>query len=280
MTKKRSTLIFVVFLTLFFILFLSSSFFKLSEIEIKFFNSNNQNIDIKENVFFKNSTQLEKLKSLGKQDIGKSLFLINTEKYFYKFESENPYAKLLDIKSKYPNKLVFCVSERKPFYYIKSQNTFFILDQEFKILQICEKLNNKDLIEIKILSYNSKNIDFFTFFNVSVSAFVEGQFLSENNLLLQSIKNFNNIFLKSIIKIDNLSSITFEEQIESINLIISTSGEYGASFKIDNILKNFDKKLSALLKEFESSLIQNDKLKICFGMYQVNENLKVSWNNL
>ena len=150
MAKKRSIIIFIVFIFLFFILFLSSSFFKLADIEISFYNSNFQTIDIKDNEIFKSDSHLEKLKSLAKQDIGKSLFLINTNKYYYKFESENPYAKLLDIKSKYPNKLVFCVSERKPCYYIKSQSNYFILDQEFKILKIAEQIESKNLIKIDI----------------------------------------------------------------------------------------------------------------------------------
>jgi hypothetical protein len=51
---------------------------------------------------------------LAKEDVGKSLFLINKNKYFNKFESQNPYAKLFEVKTKYPNKLV--LSPCNPMY--------------------------------------------------------------------------------------------------------------------------------------------------------------------
>ena len=281
MTKKRSFLLFAIFIILFSVLFVSSSFFKLQEVEIAFFNKNyTQSISLQDNSFFKSYSQLEPLKSLAKQDIGKSLFLIDKTKYYYKFENQNPYAKLLEVKSKYPNKLVFCVAERKPCYYISSNQHNFILDEEFKILSIEKQLKDENLIQLQCLNKVEQVIDFFDFFKVSSLAFMPGQFVSENNLLLQAIKNLKQIYLNTIVNFNNISSVFFEEDENAANLIIYTKEPYGATFKVKNILSNFDSKLEVLLLDFEKSIIQNEQIKICFGIYEIDDSLKVTWNNL
>ena len=93
---------------------------------------------------------------------------LKMSKYYQKFEAQNPYAKLLSIKSKYPNKLVFYVSERQPCYVICSNNLSFILDKDYKIVEINNTTQN-NLIEILCLA-DDKKVNFFDFFKISENA--------------------------------------------------------------------------------------------------------------
>lgn len=280
MAKKRVRIIFGVFLIVFLIFFISSSFFKLSLVEIVFYDKDFKNeIDLKNNRVYTSNTKLEELKTLAVKDFGQSIFLINTQKYYKNFEAQNPYAKLLQVKSKYPNKLIFCVSERQPFFVVSSDVCEYILDEEFKIIEIRTE-KNQDLMEILCFKDN-KVVSYFEFFNISPYAFVEGQFLNENNLLLQAIKNLNKIFYKTTVNFNNIDSLTFSETKKGEpDLIIKTFNNYGASFKISNFIEKFDEKLLSVLLEFEKSLIQNEQIKICFGLYEINKDMKVVWNNL
>lgn len=280
MAKRRTIVIFLSFLIIFSFLFISSSFFKLKTVEICFFDYNNNQIDFRSNLFYTSQDKVDVLKEVAKQDYGTTLFLLDTNKYFNKFEYKNPYAKLLNVKQKYPNKIVFNVLERRPFYYISSNNVYFILDEDFKVLQLSQQ-KPKNLVQLCAITMFGQAVDFFDFFGVSSNAFVEGQFLTENNLVLSNLANLKELLEEAYLNTTNISQILIIESSDNdVCLKIQTCDIYGVAFQIINIFNNFQNKLNLVLKEFKNSISQNEKIKICYGCYYIDDNLTVSWNNL
>ena len=70
---------------------------------------------------------------------------MNTKKSIEKIEKANPYVKVTQVIRKFPNKICVYISERIPKYRIEdleNEDTWLILDEDFKILQ---RVENSDL---------------------------------------------------------------------------------------------------------------------------------------
>ncbi|MBQ3047796.1 MAG: hypothetical protein IJD48_02145 [Clostridia bacterium] len=279
MAKRRIFVVFFMFMILFCFLLATSSFFKIKSVEVCFFDKNNNKIDIKTNLIYTSKAEIENLTEVAKLDFGTSIFLIKTDKYFEDFEFKNPCAKLLSVYRVYPNKLVFNVYERKPCYYILSNKNYYILDEEFKILKITDQAPQK-LIEICAMSYYGQEIDFFELFQILPSAFNEGQFLTENNLLLKSMVNTKNVLDQFELQSMDVVKLCIQDNYGIANIIFSTGPNYGVNFKIENVLNSYNKKLSLVLGEFQKALIDNEQLKLSFGEFFVDDSFNVVWNNL
>ena len=87
----------------------------------------------------------EKIKESGEFDYGASLLFANFDESVAKIEKANPYIKVEQLMRKFPNKLHIYVSEREPKYRVKDKEIatkWYILDIEFKILEVVDDLNN------------------------------------------------------------------------------------------------------------------------------------------
>lgn len=284
MKKKRLFLIVLVSILFVFVFLLGSPIFKLQNVEIKFFNDNNQVIFIKDNLVFNNKQKINKIISSGKFDYGNSLFLINKENYVSRLDKNNPYLKLIKISSVFPNKIIVYARERKPVFYISNDNDYFLLDREFKILEITQN-NEKTKNLIYISAYaNNKQKTFFEFFNISNYAYEESQYLYENNLIISSFKNIVetinnfsnfNIFNNNIF--ENL--IIFEKSNYACLKILTKKECYGLTLEIENVLENFDRKLHKLLCALKT-LYKQEKIKTTYGVLSINNSFNCFWNNL
>lgn len=122
MSKKRSiilisvialiTIIFVVTSTVFRVNFMSVS---ISEVSEKFTNS--------------------QIISASGIEQGKTIFFINKQKAIDNIESKIPYAKVNKIETKFPNKLIFHMEERKELAYFSISSTYYIVDEDLKVLR-------------------------------------------------------------------------------------------------------------------------------------------------
>lgn len=283
MKKKRLFLIAVVSIIMVLAFMLGSPFFKLQNVEIKFINDKNEVVLLEDNVVFNNSKKVNQVISSAKFDYGSSLFLINKQDYVSRLDKNNPYFKLVNISSVFPNKMVVYAKEREPVFYISNNEDYFLLDRDFKILEITnnvEKINNLILISAK---ERNLDVNFFEFFDVSSLAFEPSQYLYENNLIMEKIKNIvkviNNFDCFSLNQ-NIFKSLVIYEKDDFPNLILKTNEDvFGIKLEVENILENFDKKLHKLLCAFKT-LINQEKIKTTYGVLSINNFLNCFWNNL
>ncbi len=90
----------------------------------------------------------EKIKTSGEFDYGACLLFANFDESIQKIEKANPYVKVEQILRKFPNKLNVYVSERVPRYRIQDKEVatkWYILDVEFKVLEVVDDLDSSSL---------------------------------------------------------------------------------------------------------------------------------------
>lgn len=281
MKKRRFFLIISFSLIFAFVTLLASPIFKLSKVEIKFLNKKNEVVLLKDNFVFNTEEKVNSLISSAGFDFGQSMFLINKSNYKTQLENKNPYVKLIKISSVFPNKIFIYATEREELFYISSNDKYFILDEDFKILNILKKEHRVEKLEITFLKDNLK-VSFFDFFNISSLAFDSGQYLWENNLVFDAIKNFMKIFNElDVLMLGDIDSFLIENNSSgTINLCLGTENDcYGIKLIIKDILKNFDKKFKKLNLAFKT-LVENEKIKTAYGCLYIDNNLNCFWNNL
>lgn len=92
---------------------------------------------------FKNQPQIfteESKKSIANNDtikMGTSVFALSKKNITKQLERDNPYLKVINIETVFPNKIVIHCAEREETYAVKASDTkYFICDAEFKVLNI------------------------------------------------------------------------------------------------------------------------------------------------
>ena len=285
--SKRLIIIFSVICVLVFFSLFSSQIFKLKVVEVSFFDDNNKQINnLQSNLFFNTKEKVNKIISSTKFDYGNLVFLINKSSYKLSLERNNPYLKLKNIEIKFQNKLVVKASERKPEIYILSYKDDYILDADFKLLEIVKSNNEnlKNLTEIAILSTQGEKINFFNFFDVLPSVYEAGQNLAENNRVLQSILNLplmlNNYTYQNYLSMQKFcSQINFVENLNTINLNLTTLAPNGVNLVIEDIFKNFSQKFNKVLNAL-STLKVREPIKCTYGTLKIDASGNCYWNNL
>ncbi len=94
---------------------------------------------------FKNNSQIyseESKKSIAEDSIikkGTSIFAVNKKTISSVLEKNNPYLKIINIETVFPNKIVIHCAERESTYAVKANDKkYFICDAEFKVLSISD----------------------------------------------------------------------------------------------------------------------------------------------
>lgn len=294
--NKRLLIIFSTFCLILFLSLFSSQLFKLKTVEINFYDCSNIKVtNINSNNVFNTQKKVEEVLQSANFDYGNLVFLIDKNYYAPVLERKNPYLKLRNIQIKFPNKLVVNVSERKPYFYINSSCNIYLIDADFKLLEIIPEqqvlLDNNNilqsLMEITVLSQQGDNTDFFNFFDVLPSVYEVGQNLMENNTVLSCIAFLPEILNNYIENMNSQNSIVFEKlilqekssNVVNLKLVTSSSSSFGASLLVENIFLNFNNKLNKLLNAFNSLKI-SEPIKCTYGQLKIDNNLNCYWNNL
>lgn len=123
--KKAIIITSVILFILMVIIILMFTLFSLKEVELSF-KTETLNIT---------STQQEEIKQKTLEHGGSVLF-IGKEKIVSELESEFPYLKVVNIETKFPNKFVIHCAEREELFSIYSNNKYYSVDEELKILKI------------------------------------------------------------------------------------------------------------------------------------------------
>ncbi|MBQ9793036.1 MAG: hypothetical protein IJW32_04795 [Clostridia bacterium] len=285
MKKSRLFAIIAVFVVVVFIFLLSSPFFTLTKVEIGFVDSNNKQVSLLKNQKINSQQKINNIIESANFEYGKSIFLLDKNKYTFCLENKNPYLKIVNVSTVFPNKLYYFAQERTPFYFFLVDNDCYVLDTEFKLLEIFDKkdINTNNYVCFNFFKYSQK-IDFFNFFNLSKLALTEGDFLCENNLLFSSVKNIYPL-LKNFFYDKEVYCI-FEEinviEVSSgvINLELKThKNNYGVTLLVEDSLLNFEKKFNKILRAFTTLLVK-EPIKTTYGVLKINNSFNCFWNNL
>lgn len=181
----------------------------------------------------------------GEFEIGKSLFLQNKDKNIAKIEKKVPYAKVLKIETKFPNKFVVHVKEREPLYalYNGVENSYIVLDEEFKVLSILDEEAYLDVFEVPPIMIDCSNY-------TVVYNFGEGDFISLSHAnqvfgtLYTSLLSYDydKLAIKNMIK--NVSYNMLNKQ-----MMITTY--YGTTILLDKIDFMLDAKIGVAFDGYE-----------------------------
>ncbi|MBU3195500.1 FtsQ-type POTRA domain-containing protein [Clostridium algidicarnis] len=99
----------------------------------------------------------EEIISTSTLEKGNNIFYINTKKIIKKIH-DNPYIKNVKISRRLPNTIILNVEERSAFFYGESNNKYFIIDRDSKLLQIKDEITNMNLIYIDGLDYTNAKV--------------------------------------------------------------------------------------------------------------------------
>jgi cell division septal protein FtsQ len=115
-----------------FIIVLSSTVFSLSQAQVNFLSTTN-NLSGGEDIIL----------SSAEFEYGESIFFIDKETYIEKIEVANPYIKVVGLEIAFPSKLIIHAVERNEMFAFKlSNNTYAIVDDELKVLDIRQTFVN------------------------------------------------------------------------------------------------------------------------------------------
>lgn len=273
MKRKRIFIFFVCFIVVFVLIFFSSSFFVLKNIELCLFEQDEYANYLKVN----NTVNSCNFQSVYK-DVGTSIFKINKEKYIKPFELDNPIYKILSVRFKFPNSVVFNVAKRKETFYISNGIISFVLDENFKILtEISTSMVNENLIYINAVNNNTEET-YFSFFEIEPTCYYPGYFLEENNLLMKDIKDMCEILNKVNLTTSYFKKLSFTSNEETANLICYTTNDYGIKIVIENIEENFNAKFLKVLNAF-LTLEKTERIKTTYGSLIINNSLNCLFLN-
>lgn len=160
-------------------------------------------------IFYSNTIKLtnsEEIINSGNFKYNQSIFFLNKQNYINNLERNNPYLKVLNIETNFPNILTINAIERNEMFVVKTyqENTFknyAILDDEFKILTTSSTFVNSNqnpiLVSIDGYNYTSKNAGEFLI-NVEYDKYLQiisNELLAYNNNVLLLKANFAEIHL-------------------------------------------------------------------------------------
>ena len=219
------------------------------------------------NVFFvaptlEHSFEVKKIIDDGNFAFGKSLFLQNKDDYIARIEKNNPYAKVVQIETKFPNRFVVYIEERQVLYSLHNEieNTYVLLDEDFKVLDIVDEEAYWEL-ELTPIAIECANYTI-------VYQFGEGDFLqlsTANDVfhqISQSLQSYdyNILAMKSMIQ-----SIQYNMLNEQIR--IETKRDYGIEMLIDGTSNLLDEKLGIAFDGFET-LKQNHQTNVVVCVFE------------
>lgn len=138
MKNKRLTIILIIFTVFVLVICLTSALFMLNSVSVNFLSTATIFVNRQQDII-----------DSGQFDYGKNVLFLNKKKYIQNLELNNPYLKVINIETIFPNKLKINCIERAQLFYVEYGENIFALDEDFKVL---DKLNYnyEDLINIDI----------------------------------------------------------------------------------------------------------------------------------
>lgn len=252
---KKKSLIVMLSILIFIVLVvvLSSTIFSLKNVNLVFY-SNTINL-----------TDKELIVESGDFQYNQSIFFLNKQKYIDNLEKSNPYLKVLNIETKFPNNLTINAIERNELFVVKtyqdnSFKNYAIVDDEFKVLNTSSSFVNSNLNPILV------NIEDYNYLSTTQGDFLDNSIYDN---ILKSLANellgYNNnvLLLKA-----NFAEIHINFENKNNILIKMHSG-------VEILLKDYNAKLEGkfmLALSYYNSCSTENKEKGRITVFENNEN--------
>ena len=214
--------------------------------------------------------------ALTKEDIvssaglknGQSIFMIDKDEAINKIEATYPYVKVVQIKTTSVTEIDIRIRARHDMCYTKYNNNYYIMDEEFKVLNVIEanaedeennELTNLIHIEEGVLNVNSSTMicDFVgTEYQKSVMYELYTSMITTVTKTEGYGENTKEVYLSRLDVCDLLEDIQFEEY-ETFNKIIITT-KYGVKLDIENPNEDLQNKINICFSTIKS-LIEEGK---------------------
>lgn len=150
--KKRLIILGSIFAFLAVVVIICSTLFRLKSVNVQFAHTqmsvlSEQNSDA--------------IIDAGKFKFGRNILFMKFDNEIRRIEALFPYAKVINIERKFPNKAIIHIAEREPaFYAISSLGHVFIFDRDLKVLNIAYDINSDDLTDAEKLAPHLVNFEF------------------------------------------------------------------------------------------------------------------------
>lgn len=230
MKKKTKVILWVSGIALFIltIVILSFTLFGLKDVDINFKN---------ETTIYASQQSKQEIIESGDFKKNKCVLFTSKNEYIDTLERKNPYLKVINIETKFPNKFIIHCVEREQLFSIKvAEDKYFICDSELKVLSITD-----DISIFNCISLSGE----FLLTNKNAKAGDKVQFEKDIDLIMQ---------VPTALKINNRTYAEQKFLFKSYNLRYNLKGEPileivdNNSFKIEikNIRENLKEKFQCL----------------------------------
>ena len=227
MKNKRLAIFLIIFVFLAVFVVLSSTIFSLRYVEVRFLSTTNILLDKETEIV-----------NSGKFRYGESVFLSTKSNYVNNMEKSNPYLRVVNIETIFPNKFVINCVERNECFVIKlSSNKYAVADEHMKVLKILNTYQNNTSNAIEVL--NSE---------LSTQTVTEGDFFA-----------INDNYFETLFKCFREWHIEYNEvkaRVKSIQLNYEKTGQ---------LLINMHSGVQIVVENSTSQL--SDKLNLAFSTY-------------
>lgn len=228
MKNKRLAILLVILVFFAVVVVLSSTVFSLATVEINFLSTTHY------------LTNNQAIIDSGKFKYGENVFFSSKKTYISNLEKANPYLRVLNIETIFPNKLVINAAERQEVYVIKLDNNKYAKTDEFlKVLEISNVYQN-----------NTENgIELFGAEVVSQTGLTAGDFFETSSTYLTELFN--------CLREWNTSYVTLKSKIQSIQLNYNGHA--------NRLLINMRSGVQIIIRAAKNNL--SDKLNLAFSFY-------------
>ena len=177
-----------------------------------------------------------------------SIFLIDKEKAIKNVESKFPDLKVVQIKTTGIQTIQFVVRTRYETYYIETFSSFYILDEEMKVLKIIDKRDNPDYDASKLIKLTSNDIEITASTNVCNFAgtktqqkLYESVYSSVINVATKE-ENGQKVYFEREDFLNSIKEIDYEEFNSYDKIVIYTTD--GVKLDIESPDKDIEEKIN------------------------------------
>ena len=187
-----------------------------------------------------------------------STFLIDKDKATENIELNFPDIKVIQIKTTGIQSIEFVLRARHATYFIENYTSYYILDEELKVLKVIQKLDNPN--------YNSGNLIRIESDEITISSFVKAGNFIGTEVQQQIYESFHNEILNVAIKqvdneekyferqdvLDFVTAVKYEKLNSYDKIVVKTSD--GVKLDIENPSENISNKINicfSLIKKFK-----------------------------
>ena len=177
-----------------------------------------------------------------------SIFLIDKERAIKNVESKFPDLKVVQIKTTGIQTIQFVVRTRYETYYIETFSSFYILDEEMKVLKIIDKRDNPDYDASKLIKLTSNDIEITASTNVcnfigtkTQQKLYESVYSSVINVATKE-ENGQKVYFEREDFLNSIKEIDYEEFNSYDKIVIYTTD--GVKLDIENPNKDIEEKIN------------------------------------